>query len=126
MELTRADGTPLRVLVVDDEAAVRESVATLLKASHIKAMTAAGFDEALEQVRKTPEIGTVLLDANLGEVDAVPLAKRLRVLLPGVRIVVSSGASAQAIRQRFGNEICDGFLAKPYTLSELLQALRPQ
>lgn len=124
---TSAAGTPMgMVLVVDDEAAVRESVATLLKASHIKTMTAAGFDEALEQVRKTPEIGTVLLDANLGEVDAVPLAKRLRVLLPGVRIVVSSGASAQTIRQRFGNEICDGFLAKPYTLSELLQALRPQ
>lgn len=100
----RADGTPPVVLVVDDEAGMREMLRTSLTLEGWKVEEAATGEDAIEAwKRTTPDV--VLLDQNLRTMSGLECASRLRVLSDDTRIILFSGyldaeASKEARRLR--------------------------
>lgn len=86
----RSDGTPPTVLVVDDEAGIREMLRTNLTLEGWKVEEAATGEEAIEAwKRTTPDV--VLLDQNLRTMSGLECASRLRVLSDDTRIILFSG-----------------------------------
>ena len=69
------------------------------------------------------EIGAVVLDLTMPVMDGRQVLRQLRVIDPGVRVVLSSGFSEHdlAVRGEAGDEV---FLQKPYMLGELLETVR--
>jgi DNA-binding NarL/FixJ family response regulator len=84
-----SDGTPLRIVVADDQRAVREALATVLDAVpgfEVVGLAADG-DEALELAhRLSPAV--VLMDLRMPNVDGVAATRRLAAELPAVKVVV--------------------------------------
>jgi CheY-like chemotaxis protein len=75
-------------------------------------------------VQSTPgNIDLLLTDLVLPGFNGQTLAVRLRAVRPHLRVIFSSGYSADAFKptSELGNA---GFLAKPYTLDELMRAVR--
>ena len=117
-------GAAQRVLVVDDDVAVRRLVQSVLVRRGFDVVCAENGARALEQFgRHKGDTCLILLDATMpvmtGE-QAIPLLKQLR---PDVRIVVMSGYGAEAIAERHTDPAVLGYLAKPFTPDTLLEVV---
>ena len=115
---------PIRVLVVDADERVRESLAGLLAiGGHVVVVGTAGDPgSALDLVASsTPDV--VMLDARLPDIDhGIGLIRRLRSDAPGVRVVVMSWSNSP----EDGLATCgaDGFVRKTFRPSELFAAIQ--
>src|SRR5207244_13615486 len=88
-----------KVLVVDDDRDVRETVVELLRGEGFDVVEAANGLEALLQVKRARPAGVVLdlLMPRLGGLDAI---KRIRTFDPAIRIVVITGSpDPELVRQ---------------------------
>jgi len=83
------EATPLRVVVADDQRAVREALATVLDAEtglEVVGLAADG-EEAVELAHRfSPDV--VLMDLRMPNVDGVAATQRLAVELPDIKVVV--------------------------------------
>ena len=118
-----------RVLLMDDEASVREVGAKLLDALGYQATLAADGEECLqiyaEALREGRRFDAVLLDLTVpGGMGGRECLERLRAVDAGVQAIVSSGYSNDPV---MANHRSYGFIAvvaKPYDVAELSEALR--
>ena len=112
------------ILVVDDDETLLKTTSILLKVLKYSVFTATGHRDALDIFRShAPNLACVLMDANLGETDAVRLLGSFRAIAPGVPVIISSGYAPEKIRAKFTAQPYNAFLAKPYTLAELQEAI---
>ena len=94
-----ADPKPSRVLVIDDEHAVREIFERMLRFAGFDVVVASGGDEGLSILRTDPGIGLVLLDLTMPEVDGLRVrqAQRADARLAAIPTIVVSGAPLSCI-----------------------------
>lgn len=98
------------ILVVDDDRAVRSSLAMLLQASGYEATTATnGFDALLQLKKKLPAI--VLSDLNMPEMSGFEFLSVVRRRFPEVSVIAMSGAYSTGGAVP-GGVIADAFYAK--------------
>ena len=113
-----ADGGP--VLVVDDDASIREAVRDVLESAGIAVETAANGADALEKVsRHRPRL--VLLDMRMPVLDGWGFASALQERGLALPVVVMTAA---ADATRWADEIgAIGVVAKPFGVAELVSAV---
>jgi PAS domain S-box-containing protein len=112
------------VLVVDDEAAIRQIARATLESYGYRVITANDGAEAVALYeQKQAEIKAVVLDSMMPLMDGAATARALRDIAPNVRIVGVSGG-ARGDQAPGDPNIIRVFLTKPYTASQLLVALR--
>jgi CheY-like chemotaxis protein len=79
-----------RILVVDDERDVRDSVKCVLDLAGYEVLTAENVTEALEQLQRTP-MDLVITDIIMPKMNGVQAIESIRRAFPTVRIVAISG-----------------------------------
>jgi PAS domain S-box-containing protein len=115
-------GSGQRVLVVDDNVDAAEMLAELLRARGYATSTAHDGPVALELARTFhPDIA--LIDIGLPVMDGYELARRLRGMLGGVRLIAVTGYGQQGDRDRSHDAGFDAHLVKPVSLDVLHAAL---
>ncbi len=123
LRLTALGGSET-ILLVEDNPTVLELTRDALRNQGYHVLAANDCDEALRLVQSHPgTIDLLLSDLVLPGFNGQTLAVRLRAMRPHLAVVFSSGYSADAFRANteLGNT---GFLAKPYTIDELMRAVR--
>lgn len=119
------DGPPGRVLVVDDEPAVRQLAQVVLERAGFRVTLAEHGAEALELFLENPdEYGVILLDLTMPIMDGEETFRALRAERPGVRVLLSSGYNEQEATSRFAGRGLAGFLQKPYRAHQLVSCVR--
>lgn len=114
------------VLVVDDEAVIRDAAARALTLAGMEVAVAAGGREALRLIaedRIRPSV--VVTNIELPTMTGIELAARLLALRPGLRIVMTTGDPDRAAAARGHPSIVDEVLLKPIRMEELIEAVRP-
>lgn len=114
-----------RVLVVDDERLIADSITAILNRSGFDATARYGGAEAIEFIKgECPDI--VLSDVMMPETNGVQLARAVRAACPRTRIVLISGNAATP--NLLEHALPDGspfeLLAKPIHPTQLLSILR--
>jgi len=114
------------ILVVEDEAVLRQMARTILEDCGYRVMEAASGIEALKVWERYREaIDLVLTDMVMPEgMSGMDLAHRLHASKPQVRIVFASGYSMDEIDSSSLRKAHAVFLQKPYTHVTLAQAVR--
>ena len=113
------------ILVVDDEAAMRDLARAILEKSGFTVMTAANGDDAIRIFRlHTAEIQAILLDLTMPVMNGEEAAAEFGRIRPDVPIVLSSGYSEQEVAGRFPGKNLAGFLKKPYEPADLVETLQ--
>jgi PAS domain S-box-containing protein len=112
------------VLVVDDEAAVRELVKATLEGYGYRVVTAGDGTEAVARfVEHLKEVQLLLTDMQMPHMDGAATIRALRNIQPGLRVIAASGLSThEAALKATGLEV-QGFIPKPFTAASLLLAL---
>ena len=112
------------VLVVDDEAAIRETTLTTLENYNYEVLTANdGIEAVVLYAQHKDEISVVLLDMMMPEMDGLTAIRTLRIMNTSIKIIATSGlASSDKVNLAVGTG-AKAFLSKPYTAPELLRTL---
>lgn len=120
--LSRADGTPVKVLVVDDERIVAEMVSMTLRCEGADVLTAGDAAVAISAARHhRPDV--IIVDPSLPDADGVAFLHLLRDQQPGLLSLILSSDDGEPDRKvRF--TAGDRWLAKPFSLEEVLSAIR--
>jgi len=113
----------MHVLVVDDEPAVRDSLARSLRFEGYEVSLAADGDQALSQIAQTPP-DVVILDVLMPNLDGLATCRRLRAQgnrVPVLMLTARDGVADRVVGLDAG---ADDYLVKPFALEELLARLR--
>lgn len=113
---------PTRVLVVDDERAVRDSLRRGLSLRGFEVDTAADGMEALRQVEQRPP-DVLVLDIMMPGVDGVGVLRRLRQDGSGLPVLLLTARDAVEDRVAGLTAGADDYLIKPFALEELVARL---
>jgi two-component system, OmpR family, response regulator len=122
-DLTRADGSPLRVLVVDDEVNIAELISMALRYEGWQVQMAHTGSSAVNAAR---ELGpdAVVLDMMLPDIDGLEVLRRMRASLPDVPVVFLTARDAVEDRIAGLTAGGDDYVTKPFSLEELVARLR--
>jgi len=114
-----------KVLLVDDEEAVRGIGKEMLLELGFETITANNGLEAMQIFKQTPDIAFVILDLTMPHMDGEQCFRELKQLKPDVKVIMSSGFSEHEVTQKFDGKGLAGFIQKPYTFSVLRNAILP-
>ena len=120
-----AEGGTETLLVVEDEARVRELVADMLELAGYDVLVAATPSEA-EQIGREADrpIHLLLTDVVMPDMSGFELSERLQARRPGLRIVYMSGYPKPMFGEGGGDMPGLRFLAKPFDRPSLLRTIR--
>ncbi len=121
--LTRPDGSPVRVLVVDDEANITELLRMALRYEGWQVETAG---TGLSAVRTAKEFApdAVVLDMMLPDFDGMEVLRRMRAEDPGVPVLFLTARDAVEDRVAGLTAGGDDYVTKPFSLEEVVARLR--
>ncbi len=117
-----------KILVVDDEEAVREVAGRLLKCVGHQVAFARDGAEAIELYKKAQEAGqpfdAVIMDLTIpGGMGGKEAINKLLDIDPEIKAIVSSGYSNDPVMSEFKRYGFSGVVAKPYEIVELSEAV---
>jgi putative nucleotidyltransferase with HDIG domain len=120
MQPEETQGHQERILVVDDEGAVRGMLATLLERSGYVVTSVATAQLALEDLAQDPGCQLVLCDVMMAEVDGLTLLDVLCTDYPGVPVVMLTAVHDIHVATNAFRRGAIDYLLKPFELSQLL------
>jgi two-component system, cell cycle sensor histidine kinase and response regulator CckA len=111
------------VLVVDDEATVREVARVTLSRAGYRPLTAAGGAAAVALLAAGHDVRLAVVDINMPDMGGPQTMRELRRLRPGLPLVAISGMDPGDLG-RAGLAPPASFLAKPFPAGALAEAVR--
>src|SRR5262245_14120687 len=123
MTLTRPEGAPLRVLVVDDEVNIAELISMALRYEGFEVATAHTGSKAVAQA-KSFRPDSVVLDMMLPDFDGMEVLRRMRSSDPGVPVLFLTARDSVEDRVAGLTAGGDDYVTKPFSLEELVARLR--
>ena len=112
------------VLVIEDEAQVRDSVRDLLELMQVRPMFAENGREGIDCYRQhADEISLAIVDMQMPIMDGAETILMLKQLNPDLKIILSSGYSESNSLARLNSERPDAFLQKPYSIDNFFQTV---
>jgi two-component system OmpR family response regulator len=118
-----AEGTPVRVLVVDDEPTLAEVLASVLRYEGWDVRTAADGSSAV-RVARAFRPDAVILDVMLPDIDGLEVLRRLRAIGPQVCVLFLTARDGVEDRIAGITAGGDDYVTKPFSLEEVLARLR--
>ena len=129
-EVARGGATPVPrrgrgelILVVEDEQDVRKMLAEFLVNAGYRVLVASSAEQALELTRADSRIDAMVTDMVLPQMTGYELCRVLASAHPHIRSLLMSGYSEQLVGLSHLTATGTLFLAKPFTMSELLARL---
>jgi two-component system response regulator MprA len=115
----------MKILVVDDERAVRESLRRALELEGYEVDLAEHGEEALERLgRAHADADAVILDVLMPGIDGLEVCRRLRAERNSVPVLMLTARAEVDSRVAGLDAGADDYLPKPFALAELLARLR--
>lgn len=113
------------ILMVDDEERVLCVCSDLVRSLGYKVLEARGGMEALDlYTRNKEEVDLVILDMVMPDMNGRETYEHMKRVNPGQKILLCSGYSPDSHVKEMLDRGCDGFIQKPYDLTEMSEKIR--
>jgi len=114
----------IRVLVVDDQPDVLATTVELFKLMGYEVLSADNGDDAVEILRRTPDIQVLFSDVVMPGMNGIKLGQEARRLIPGINVILASGFQGDAMGAASADIGDFHFLVKPFRMADVARALR--
>ena len=121
--IQRADGSPVRVLVVDDEPSLAELLASVLRYEGWEIRTAADGSSAVRAAREF-QPDAIVLDIMLPDFDGLEVLRRVRGILPHVCVLFLTARDSVQDRVSGITAGGDDYVTKPFSVEALVARVR--
>jgi two-component system, OmpR family, response regulator len=121
--MRRADGSPINVLVVDDEPVLAELVSMALRYEGWDIATAGDGASAIALARENPP-DVVVLDVMLPDMSGLDVLRELRQQIPGLPLLLLTAKDSVEDRIAGLTAGGDDYVTKPFSLEEVVLRLR--
>jgi two-component system, cell cycle sensor histidine kinase and response regulator CckA len=111
------------VLVVDDEAPIREMERRILQHGGYRVLEAAGGADAIAMLRDGPALDLVIADLDMPEMSGEDMVRRVHAERPNLKVLYVTGNSDRLMNVRSLLGEGEAFLDKPFTATGLLEAV---
>lgn len=108
-----------KVLIVDDEEGIRESLKLIL-ADHYELILADGGDQALDVLNHAKDVGVVLLDIKMRKVHGIDVLKNIKEKRPDVKVIMVTGYKSVETASEAAKLGASGYIVKPFKSEEIL------
>lgn len=115
--------SPIRVLLVDDEAAIRRALRTPLNELGFQTLEASRGEEALRMVR-ADSFDVVLLDLQMPGIGGMKTLIRLRELAPRLPILILTVQDSEDMKVEALDCGADDYIIKPFSMRECIARIR--
>jgi PAS domain S-box-containing protein len=112
-----------KILVIDDEEMIRNSLHDILRSLGYFPITANGGEEAIDILKKDNIFDLAIVDFVMPKMNGIETVKALKSINPELKIILSTGLSDRKKLITDAVKI-DGYLLKPYHISDLAQKLK--
>jgi len=113
------------ILIIDDEALVRELAEHMLQKFGYKVLSAPGAETGIKIFRESKDnIDLVILDMIMPGMGGVRCLEELLKIKPDVRVIIASGYTAEGARNSVLTSGARGFIDKPFNVKEMLETVR--
>lgn len=114
-----------RILLADDDAAMRDFAKRALEADGHQVVDVPDGSEALDRITASPAaFDLIVSDVNMPALDGITLANRALALNSKLRVLLISGYESELVRSQSVPAAKLGHLAKPFTLEQIREAVR--
>lgn len=113
----------IRVLVVDDETAIRRALRPPLVELGFQVFEASRGEEALQLLHSTP-VDVVLLDINMPGIGGVETLRRIRAFAPRLPVLMVTVRDAEEEKVLALEQGADDYITKPFSIRELIARVR--
>jgi len=114
-----------RILVVDDDESIRNSLAAILKNEGYMVDVAKNGSEAIKK-SEAVLYNVALIDIRLPDMEGIELLTRMRDTVPKVRKILITGYPSMQNAIKAVNKKADAYILKPMDLENLLKIIREQ
>jgi len=112
-----------KLLIVDDEAAIRWALRKTLQGMSFEIVEAESGEEALALVR-TVRFDAVLMDIGMPGINGIETCRRIRKLMPSLGIVMLTVKNSEDDKIQALDAGADDYITKPFNVRELAARLR--
>ncbi len=112
-----------RILVVDDEAVIRELLTEILEGEGYEVDAFSGGHAALEQLREQPDYVLLFTDIMMPEMDGISLLREARQVSPSLISIVMTGFATLETARAAVKEGAYDYVLKPFSLTEIKLAV---
>lgn len=109
-----------KILVCEDEAAIREFVVLNLQKAGFEVCEAETGEDAVELFEKQGDFDVALLDLMLPGIDGIEVCKRLRLKSDRIGIIMLTARTQEADKINGLSSGADDYMTKPFSPSELV------
>lgn len=113
----------LRILVVDDESAIRRALRAPLQELGFKVYEASRGEEAIQQLRAAT-VDVMLIDINMPGIGGLETLRRIRVFAPRLPILMVTVRDGEEDKVRALELGADDYVTKPFSTRELIARIR--
>jgi CheY-like chemotaxis protein len=124
MPVGKIDGSGRRILVIDDDLAIRVLLQAVLKRMKFDVELAEDGQVGLDKLRNNGEFDLVLLDLMMPRVNGYEFIERIKDVIPDGRphIIVFTAAGKRGVDKIPPNAVCNAIL-KPFDLEKFIEMI---
>lgn len=112
-----------KVLIVDDEEGIRESLKLILGDHYDIILTDSG-EQALRVLEADPAIALVLMDIKMPKVNGLDVLKAMKAKRPDINVIMVTGYKAVETAGEAARLGAVGYIVKPFKSNEILSTVQ--
>jgi DNA-binding NtrC family response regulator len=116
-------GEHARIIVVDDDEGIRETLAAILQEEGYQVETAGCGKEAIEKTN-AKFCNLALIDIRLPDMEGIELLEKIKVTVPKVRKIIITGFPTLHNAIQAVNSGADAYLLKPFDMEKVLKIIK--
>ena len=120
MSVSKSKSTSRKVMIVDDEEGVRESLKLIL-GDHYDLLVCENGDAALELLKTAhKEVGVIMMDIKMPKKSGLETLQEMHAQYPAIKVIIVTGYKSVETAQEAVRLGASGYIVKPFKGDEIL------